>query len=359
MKIGTFNIRGLGSSAKKEELWSFFLKNDLDLCCVQETMIINFSKKDGAGIWKNRGIKWCAEGSIGRSGGVLTFWDEERVCCSSGWGIGGAAVVNGRCKRTGEEFCLINVYAPCNRKEKILLWDRLAIVVEQRVETKVCIIGDFNSILFEGERVGESDEDSDRERLDFVEFIERSRLVDIELQGRRFTWYRCGGGCKSRLDRALVNDRWVERWPDTELRGLPRSISDHCALVLSTKCIDWGPKPFRFINAWIHSPGFKEKVADSWSQEGIQGWGGYVLKEKLKRLKDALKAWNRDQFGPLDKKVEELRKEVNDLDTRDDSRGLSEEEAARRNEATAQLLLQLKNKSSLLAQKAKMKWIKE
>lgn len=116
MKIGTFNIRGLGGSVKKDELWSFFTKNELDVCCVHETKVVNFSEREGAGISKTKGIKWCAKGAIGRSGGVLTFWDEDRVCCSSGWGIGGAIVLNGRCKRSGEDFCLINVYAPCNRR---------------------------------------------------------------------------------------------------------------------------------------------------------------------------------------------------------------------------------------------------
>lgn len=29
----------------------------------------------------------------------------------------------------------------------------------------------------------------------------------------------------------------------------------------------------------------------------VQGWGAYVLKEKLKRLKEKLKTWNVEHFG--------------------------------------------------------------
>lgn len=108
--------------------------------------------------------------------------------------------------------------------------------------------------------------------------------MEVNLHGRKFTWF------KSRLDRAFVNDRWIATWQDSELRGLPRSVSDHCAIVLSTKNIDWGPKPFRFVNAWTTNPDFRDKVEGSW-REG--GWGSFVLKEKLKRLKEALKEWSR------------------------------------------------------------------
>lgn len=87
------------------------------------------------------------------------------------------------------------------------------------------------------------------------------------------------------IDRALINERWAERWQGLELGGLPRSVSDHCAIVLTTRRDDWGPKPFRFINAWLSNPRFREVVEGSWNEGGIEGWGSYVAKEKLKRLR--------------------------------------------------------------------------
>lgn len=62
MKIGSLNVRGLGCDAKKDEVADFFLKNNLDFCCLQETKLESFSENDGKKIWKNREIKWCAEG---------------------------------------------------------------------------------------------------------------------------------------------------------------------------------------------------------------------------------------------------------------------------------------------------------
>lgn len=51
MKIGSWNVRGLGCVAKKDEVFSFFSKFDLDICCIQETKIIAFSEEDGRRIW--------------------------------------------------------------------------------------------------------------------------------------------------------------------------------------------------------------------------------------------------------------------------------------------------------------------
>lgn len=102
-------------------------------------------------------------------------------------------VINGRWKETSEECCIINVYAPCNLREKVLLWDRISLVVGQREDMNTCIIGNFNSILEEGERMGESGTDSVRDRRKFLEFVEQCKLVDIGLQGRKFMRYQSGG----------------------------------------------------------------------------------------------------------------------------------------------------------------------
>lgn len=113
------------------------------------------------------------------------------------------------------------------------------------------------------------------------------------------------------------------------------------------------------MNAWLSHPSFKDVVEKSWRDADIIGWGSYVFKEKLKRLKEALKMWNRDHFGSIDTKISLLRKEIKDLDERDDLGRLSEEEAIRRREIMAQLLLQLNNKKSLLSQKARLRWLRE
>lgn len=101
---------------------------------------------------------------------------------------------------------------------------------------------------------------------------------------------------------------------------------------MESKRVDWGPKPFRFINAWCTHPDFKKIVEDSWNSYDVEGWYWFRVKEKLKRLKDDLMKWNRDIFGSIDNKVEQLKQDIHELDMIDDTFGLEEEEVMCRKE---------------------------
>lgn len=42
--------------------------------------------------------------------------------------------------------------------------------------------------------------------------------------------------------------------------GLKRGVSDHCAVVLKEKELNWGPKPFRMMKCWEDMSGYAEFV---------------------------------------------------------------------------------------------------
>ncbi|KAL8473872.1 hypothetical protein ACS0TY_030651 [Phlomoides rotata] len=119
--------------------------------------------------------------------------------------------------------------------------------------------------------------------------------------------------------------------------------------MLEIKVKDWGPKPFRFINAWLSHPGFKKFVIDKWTSYKMEGWGSFVLKEKSKRLKADLKTWNKEIFCSLDKQIEERRQKIKQWDAIDDILGLEEEEIAARNRERAPLFNDVKNIDNLLS----------
>ncbi|KAL8494600.1 hypothetical protein ACS0TY_025437 [Phlomoides rotata] len=70
----------------------------------------------------------------------------------------------------------------------------------------------------------------------------------MQLVGRRYTWYRPDGTCKSKLDRLFVNDNWLNKWPEVILKWWKRSLSDHVPIFIKGCSKDWGPKPFKFFN---------------------------------------------------------------------------------------------------------------
>ncbi|KAI8570412.1 hypothetical protein RHMOL_Rhmol01G0032100 [Rhododendron molle] len=69
------------------------------------------------------------------------------------------------------------------------------------------------------------------------------------------------GSNKSRLDKVLVNDHWLELFRDAEVVGHAPGVSDHCALVLSFVHKRFRVVPFRFYNFWMNNGGFKDLLA--------------------------------------------------------------------------------------------------
>jgi len=102
---------------------------------------------------------------------------------------------------------IMNIYAPCPSKEKMLLWRKIQDVLASVNNSIKCVIGDFNSGRVASERKGIGNgvvNNSDIAR--FREFLEMCEFKDIPAVGRKYTWYRPNGTARSRLDRVLVSD---------------------------------------------------------------------------------------------------------------------------------------------------------
>lgn len=138
-----------------------------------------------------------------------------------------------------------------------------------------------------------------------------------------------------------------------------RVLSNHCPIILEIKAKDQGLKPFRCFNVWMSHHDFSSFVTSKWQSYMIEGWGGYVLKEKLKCLKTDLKQQHKLVFGSIDSRMENQCNGLHSLDILDDLFGLEDQEIVRRNEISARLLRDLKWKDSMLLQKSRCKWIKE
>ena len=126
----------------------------------------------------------------------------------------------------------------------------------------------------------------------FNHFIDDNGLIDLPLCGRRFTWYKGDDTSMSRLDRFLLSQDWCLQWPSCFQVALLRGLSDHCPLQLSVDEEDWGPRPTRMLKCWQDLLGYQQFVLENWHSYQITGWGGYVLREKLKLIKTALKEWH-------------------------------------------------------------------
>ncbi|KAL8469897.1 hypothetical protein ACS0TY_032675 [Phlomoides rotata] len=169
-------------------------------------------------------------------------------------------------------------------------------------------MGDFNSIRDMGERVGRAATWDIADINIFNNFIRGSDLTEIQLVG-------------------------AER--------------------------DWGPRPFKFFNQWIHHQEYRPLVEKVWAESSVSGWAGFVIKEKLKALKGELKGWRKVVFGEMDRKIEEKKTEIERLDIMDDVLGLESVEEEQRRNLMNDLMKETSWREKQLFQKARVKWIKE
>lgn len=136
-----------------------------------------------------------------------------------------------------------------------------------------------------------------------------------------------------------------------------RDISDHCPVWLVGEDKNWGPKPFRFNNCWLEHADFRNFVEERWCELQINGLASFILKEKMKKLKDCLKRWNKEVFGVFDLNIDKLVKDMNVMEEAAASGDQIDVERVK--SLSAQFWDQLKYKEILLAQKSRVKWIAE
>jgi len=108
--------------------------------------------------------------------------------------------------------------------------------------------------------------------------------------------------------------------------ALSRGVSDHCPLELSVDVENWGPRPFWMLKCWELLPGYKSFVCNKWQSFHVDGWGGFVLKEKLKLIKLALKEWHQSHAQNLPARILGLKDKIEVLDLRGESEVLCEDE---------------------------------
>jgi hypothetical protein len=257
---------------------------------------------------------------------------------------------------------MINVYSKCDLAAKKRLWDRLVVARKNLGIGAWCVLGDFNAVAEMDERRGVNDDANGSFRMEstlFKAFRREMELEDQRVLGRNFTWFHPNGIAMSRIDRVLISNEWNQCWGDTALWVLPRDVSDHCPLVLKVGGWDWGPKPFRCNNFWLENRKLRSIVEEEWRNGSLSGWMGYILKEKLKKLKLRLKEWNTEEYGGMEDRITKLVEEIAEVDARSEMGVLGDADVQIRKAKFEDLWRLLRAKDSLMVQRSRSKWLKE
>lgn len=98
-------------------------------------------------------------------------------------------------------------------------------------------------------------------------------------------------------------------------------------------------------------------MEEKWKELKVEGWMAHVIKEKLKYVKEKLRVWNREVFGVVDLNIEQVVKELNGMEDAGDEE--TEWDGEKWRKLNAEFWEELHKKESLLAQKARERWIQQ
>lgn len=245
--------------------------------------------------------------AVGQSGGIWLLWRDE---------VGVVSVVEScdqfiyvTIDNATEKIHLIVVYAAPTVSRRSGLWEKLKTVIEG-VDGPLFIGGDFNTILRLDETGGNGQLSTDS--VAFGEWINELHLIDMGFKGNQFTWRR---GKKEqtfiakRLDRVMCCPHARLKWQEAVVNHLPMLASNHAPLHLQLCPVGKGDprrRPFRFEAAWLNHVSFKDLLNNSWNRE-------LSTPEALNGLKMRLKKWNREVFGDVNRRKDQLMTEIKEV----------------------------------------------
>ncbi|XP_021979756.1 uncharacterized protein LOC110875869 [Helianthus annuus] len=166
----------------------------------------------------------------GRSGGVVTIWDPQIFKRVESIKAEYFMVISGFIEGMGEKINLVNVYVPNDTTKKRNVWTDL-LRIRNYGEGIWLMAGDYNEVRMEEDRMlSKFDANS---ATAFNKFIVEAGLLEYQMMGSRFTFMTENGSSMSKIDRVLVCDGFMNKWPCAKLEALPRLLSDHNPLLLT------------------------------------------------------------------------------------------------------------------------------
>jgi ribonuclease HI len=184
------------------------------------------------------------------------------------------------------------------------------------------IMGDFNLVLNSEEKQGGRNLTSNTLINLFRDTLQNYNLSDLGYVGDPYTWCNKQDGehnIKARLDRCVATPDWLFSFPSASVTNLVRYASDHMPILLrlqapKVKRRNFN-KPRRFEQCWMRDNDFEQVVRQVWSSNSSQ------LNSKIPYCVEEFTRWGDDRFGNVPKKIRELQKQLEILNSNSDVAG--------------------------------------
>ena len=266
IQIITLNVRGLNDKKKRQELFYWLRKQDVDIIALHET---HLGKDNDEWRWTREwdGQSYWTNVSTNSKGVALLFNRKFKYDIlniqkeKSGRLISASVKFGDKCVR------LVCVYAPNDGNERVKFFRS---TVEEHIDNEehTILLGDFNCTLHDVERYGDvKRKEVGREELEAL--MKRQKLSDVYRKrhpdSTSFTYFKPNSSIRSRIDFILLSeimDVWVQ-----DVRIITSVRSDHNAVKVKLKMVDEarGAGRWKMSKKVIESNLFKETFKQYWT----------------------------------------------------------------------------------------------
>ncbi|XP_020264584.1 uncharacterized protein LOC109840369 [Asparagus officinalis] len=304
MNLSFWNVRGLNKSSKQQIVRNQLMQYHISFLALLETKNKDCSISK---VTRKIASNWEWESNVRAVGKamIIIMWDpnifdtqvinmsDQQITCSVK-------------SKDGRLDCFISAIYGFNQLEaRKGLWNDLNSICQSIGNTPWLLRGDFNAMISSEEKLTGVIL-TEPHTGDFCNFIEVCALSHLKTQGFFFTWnnkQEADARVWSRLDRALINDAWINNFNSSHVEFMMPGISDHSpAIVLLYEDTFPRKKSFKFYKIWINHDSYIPTISNIWHQF-IQGYSMFSVYTKLKVLRGALKDLNKKHFNNISEQV--------------------------------------------------------
>lgn len=248
-------------------------------------------------------------------------------------------------------FYLTGVYGDPDFNLRSQVWEKISNLRISNNQAWMCI-GDFDDILSQNEKEGLRPREN-RQIENFRKFIDENGLLDMKLNGCRFTWSnnRLEGHVRERIDRMMCNAAWQLMFLDATLAAIPPIGSDHTPMILQP--LQEGnrrQRRFFYEEFWEQHEDLPNIILGSWSNNP-----GMSITEKINNVSRDLDEWNKSTFKRADMQIHRLKKKLLKLE----NSSINEARMFKIRECRSQIGRLWEQEEKFWKARSRLKWLKE
>ncbi|KAF5459673.1 hypothetical protein F2P56_019600 [Juglans regia] len=223
-----------------------------------------------------------------------------------------------RIEGKGKKWLFTGFYGHAETGKRKWSWDLLR-SLRPKEQEPWCVVGDFNEILFQNEKVGGRAR-PETQLSQFREVLEDNQLFDLGCCSGFFTWSNRHADLsftKERLDRCLANNKWKELFREVRVEGLPERSSDHLPILMSTNGVvnikgRWQAL-FRFEASWIKEEDCEDRIKIEWDKGQQINDHGRMVQARLNCCSRTLMTCFKSKDKRRAKEIEQITRRIKEV----------------------------------------------